>query len=157
ARNGSPVLLGIGEKEMFVASDVAALVGHTRQVVYLDDGELATLSASGYHTFTLDDTATAKTPSTIDRDVVGAEIGHHAHHPIKEIGEQSAAIGRALAGRLDERFATARLGGLDMTVREAREIRRVKILGCGSACYAGDLGAQLIEDLARVPATAEAA
>ena len=69
----------IGEKEMFVASDVAALVGYTRQVVYLDDGELATITAGGYRTFTLDDRSTAKSPSTIDWDVVGAEIGDHAH------------------------------------------------------------------------------
>ena len=157
ARNGSPVLLGVGEKEMFVASDVAALVGYTRQVVYLDDGELATLTAGGYRTYTLDDTATAKSPSTIDWDVVGAEIGDHAHFLIKEISEQPTTITRALAGRLDERFSTAHLGGLNLSVREAREIRRVKILGCGSACYAGDLGAQLIEDLARVPATSEPA
>ncbi|MGQ0480149.1 MAG: glutamine--fructose-6-phosphate transaminase (isomerizing) [Pseudonocardia sp.] len=157
ARNGSPVLLGVGEKEMFVASDAAALVGYTRQVVYLDDGELATLTAGGYRTFTLDDTATAKTPATIDWDIVGAQIGDHAHFLIKEIGEQPVTIRRALAGRIEERFSTARLSGLNLTVREAREIRRVKILGCGSACYAGDLGAQLIEDLARVPATCEAA
>ncbi|MBW0092159.1 glutamine--fructose-6-phosphate transaminase (isomerizing) [Pseudonocardia sp. KRD-184] len=157
ARNGSPVLLGVGEKEMFVASDVAALVGYTRQVVYLDDGELASLTAGGYRTFTLDDTSTAKSPSTIDWDVVGAEIGDHAHFLIKEIEEQPTTITRALAGRLDERFSTAHLGGLNLSVREAREFRRVKILGCGSACYAGDLGAQLIEDLARLPATSEAA
>src|SRR3954451_7083229 len=157
ARNGSPVLLGIGEKEMFVASDVAALIGHTRQVVYLDDGELATITAGGYRTYTIDDRSTAKSPSTIDWDVVGAEIGDHAHFLIKEIAEQQRTIARAFSGRIDERFDTARLGGLNLTVREAREIKRVKILGCGSACYAGDLGAQLIEDLARMPATSESA
>ncbi|RTL67469.1 MAG: glutamine--fructose-6-phosphate transaminase (isomerizing) [Pseudonocardiaceae bacterium] len=157
ARNGSPVLLGVGEKEMFVASDAAALVGYTRQVVYLDDGELATITASGYRTFTIDDRSTAKSPSTIDWDIIGAEIGDHAHFLIKEILEQPRSIERALSGRLDERFSTAHLGGLNLTVREAREFRRVKILGCGSACYAGDLGAQLIEDLARVPASAESA
>ncbi len=157
ARNGSPVLLGVGEKEMFVASDVAALIGYTRQVVYLDDGELATITATGYRTFTLDDRSTAKSPSIIDWDVVGSEIGDNAHFLIKEINEQPRTIKRTLSGRLDERFETAHLGGLNLTVREAREIKRVKILGCGSACYAGDLGAQLIEDLARVPATSEAA
>jgi glutamine---fructose-6-phosphate transaminase (isomerizing) len=157
ARNGSPVLLGVGEKEMFVASDVAALIGYTRQVVYLDDGELATITATGYRTFTLDDRSTAKRPSTIDWDVVGSEIGDNAHFLIKEINEQPRTIKRTLSGRIEERFDTAHLGGLNLTVREAREIKRVKILGCGSACYAGDLGAQLIEDLARVPATSEAA
>ena len=157
ARNGSPVLLGVGEREMFVASDVAALVGYTRQVVYLDDGELATITAGGYRTYTLDDRSTAKSPATIDWDVVGAEIGDHAHYLQKEIAEQPRAIERALRGRLEERFSTAHLGGLNLSVREAREFRRVKILGCGSACYAGDLGAQLIEDLARMPATAESA
>ncbi len=157
ARNGSPVLLGVGEKEMFVASDVAALIGYTRQVVYLDDGELATITATGYRTYTLDARSTAKSPSTIDWDVVGAEIGDHAHFLIKEILEQPRTIARTLSGRLEERFDTAHLGGLNLSVREAREIRRVKILGCGSACYAGDLGAQLVEDLARVPATSEAA
>ena len=153
ARNGSPVLLGVGEREMFVASDVAALVGYTRQVVYLDDGELATITAGGYRTFTLDDRSTAKSPATIDWDIIGAEIGDHAHFLQKEIAEQPRTIERTLRGRLDERFSTAHLGGLNLSVREAREFRRVKILGCGSACYAGDLGAQLIEDLARMPAT----
>jgi glucosamine--fructose-6-phosphate aminotransferase (isomerizing) len=75
----------------------------------------------------------------------------------KEIAEQPTTIERTLRGRLDERFSTAHLGGLNLSVREAREFRRVKILGCGSACYAGDLGAQLIEDLARMPATSESA
>ena len=157
ARNGSPVLLGVGEREMFVASDVAALVGYTRQVVYLDDGELATITTGGYRTFTLDDRSTAKSPATIDWDIIGAEIGDHAHFLQKEIAEQPTTIERTLRGRLDERFSTAHLGGLNLSVREAREFRRVKILGCGSACYAGDLGAQLIEDLARMPATSESA
>lgn len=157
ARNGSPVLLGVGDREMFVASDAAALIGYTRQVVYLDDGELATITAGGYRTFTLEDRSTAKTPSTIDWDVVGAEIGDHAHFLIKEIHEQPRAVERTLKGRIDERFDTVRLGGLNLPVREAREFRRVKILACGSARLAGEQGALLIEDLARIPASTESA
>src|SRR6478735_3467565 len=128
-----------------------------RQVVYLDDGELATITTGGYRTFTLDDRSTAKSPATIDWDIIGAEIGDHAHFLQKEIAEQPRTIERTLRGRLDDRFSTAHLGGPNLSVREAREFRRVKILGCGSACYAGDLGAQLIEDLARMPATSESA
>ena len=85
----------------------------------------ATITATGYRTFTLDARTTAKSPSTIDWDVVGAEIGDNAHFLIKEINEQPRTIARALSGRIDERFSTAHLGGLNMSVREAREIKRV--------------------------------
>src|SRR5207344_3405151 len=85
------------------------------------------------------------------------DAGSHEHFMLKEILEQPAAAERALRGRLDERFGTAHLGGLNIDARETRAIRRVKILGCGSAYYAGQLGATMIEDLARVPADAEAA
>ncbi|NYI04356.1 glutamine--fructose-6-phosphate transaminase (isomerizing) [Allostreptomyces psammosilenae] len=157
ARNGSPIVLGIGEKEMFAASDVAALVQYTRQVVHLDDGELAVVRADGFSTFTEDARATAKTPDTVDWEVGTWDTGGHPHYLLKEIAEQPATVARTLSGRLDERFATAHLGGLNLGPRELREIRRVKILGCGSAYYAGEMGAQLIEELARVPAHAEPA
>jgi glucosamine--fructose-6-phosphate aminotransferase (isomerizing) len=157
ARNGSPVVLGIGEKEMFVASDLSALVRYTRQVVHLDDGELATVEATGFRTSTLDNRATAKSPSEIDWEPGQYDAGSYDHFMQKEIHEQPAAVRRALSGRLDTRFHTAHLGGLNMDAREAREFRRVKIIGCGSAYYAGQIGAQLIEDLARIPADAEPA
>ncbi|GAB2836676.1 glutamine--fructose-6-phosphate transaminase (isomerizing) [Actinocorallia aurea] len=157
ARNGSPVVLGIGEKEMFAASDVAALVGHARQVVHLDDGELAVLEAGGFRTFTLEKLATAKLPSDVELDEVSYDRGDHRHFMIKEIREQPAAVARALSGRLDPRFHTAHLGGLNLDPREARAFSRVKIIGCGSAYYAGQIGAQLIEELARIPADAEPA
>jgi glucosamine--fructose-6-phosphate aminotransferase (isomerizing) len=157
ARNGSPIVLGIGEKEMFAASDVAALVRYTRQVVHLDDGELATVRADGFRTFTQDARATAKEPSTVDWEVGSYDTGGHDHYLIKEIHEQPEAVERTLRGRLDDRFHTAHLGGLNLDARELREIRRVKILGCGSAYYAGEIGAQLIEELARIPAHAEPA
>ncbi len=157
ARNGSPVVLGIGDREMYVASDVAALVRYTRQVVHLDDGELATVQADGFRTSTLDARATAKRPSLVDTDVLSYDAEGYTHFMRKEIHEQQRAVERALRGRLDERFHTAHLGGLNLDPRQAREIRRVKILGCGSAYYAGLLGAQIIEELARVPADAEPA
>jgi glucosamine--fructose-6-phosphate aminotransferase (isomerizing) len=157
ARNGSPVVLGIGDKEMFVASDLAALVRYTRQVVHLDDGEVATVRADGYRTATLDARTTTKEPSTIDTDTASYDAEGYTHFMRKEIFEQPRTIERTLRGRVDERFHTARLGGLNMDARQAREFRRVKILGCGSAYYSGLLGAGLIEELARIPADAEAA
>ncbi|ROO85706.1 glucosamine--fructose-6-phosphate aminotransferase (isomerizing) [Actinocorallia herbida] len=157
ARNGSPVVLGIGEREMFAASDVAALAGHARQVVHLDDGELAVLEPGGFRTFTLEKRATTKLPSEVGLDEESYERGEHRHFMIKEIREQPAAVARALTGRLDTRFHTAHLGGLNLDPREARAVRRVKIIGCGSAYYAGQIGAQLIEELTRIPADAEPA
>jgi glucosamine--fructose-6-phosphate aminotransferase (isomerizing) len=158
ARNGSPIVLGIGEKEMFAASDVAALVRYTRQVVHLDDGELATVRADGFNTFTQEDArATAKQPSIVDWEEASYDTAGHAHFLLKEIHEQPASVERTLSGRVDGRFSTAHLGGLNMDAREARAFRRVKILGCGSAYYSGELGAQLIEELSRIPAHAEPA
>jgi glucosamine--fructose-6-phosphate aminotransferase (isomerizing) len=157
ARNGSPIVLGLGEGEMFVASDVAALVRHTQQVVYLDDGEVATVRANGYQTRTLDNQQTSKQPMFVEAEDGDYELGAYEDYMRKEINEQPEALRRVLRGRLDERFATARLGGINLDPRELRSIRRVKFLGCGSAYYAGQMGAVLVEELARVPTDAEPA
>jgi len=157
ARNGSPLVIGVGEREMYVASDVAALVRHTSQVVHLEDGELAVVTATGFSTLTHDRERTQKTPVTVELTVEELELGGHAHFMHKEIYEQPSSLERMIRGRLDERFSTARLDGLRLDPRELRGFKRVKILGCGSAYYVGQLGACMIEDLARVPADAEAA
>jgi glucosamine--fructose-6-phosphate aminotransferase (isomerizing) len=157
ARKGSPLILGVGDHEMFVASDLAALVRHTTSVVHLDDGELATVTASGFRTFSHDEEDTDKIPTTVDVDLEDVGLGGYRHYMRKEIIEQPSTIERMLRGRLDERFGTARLDGLNLGPRELRWFRRVKILGCGSAYYVGQIGAAMIEELARMPADAEPA
>ncbi|MBZ4015203.1 glutamine--fructose-6-phosphate transaminase (isomerizing) [Streptomyces purpurogeneiscleroticus] len=157
ARNGSPVVLGIGEKEMFVSSDVAALVSHTRQVVTLDDGEMATLKADDYRTYTTEGSRTTSSPETVEYAAESYDMGAHDTYMHKEISEQADAVDRALRGRIDDRFSTVHLGGLNLDAREARGVRRVKILGCGTSYHAGQIGAQMIEELARIPSDAEPA
>ncbi|MEB8337324.1 glutamine--fructose-6-phosphate transaminase (isomerizing) [Streptomyces endophyticus] len=157
ARNGSPVVLGIGDKEMFVASDIAALITHTRQIVTLDDGEMATLKADDFRTYTTAGTRTANEPTTVDLEAASFDMGDHDTYMHKEISEQADAVDRVLRGRIDDRFSTVHLGGLNLDARDARTVRRVKILGCGTSYHAGLIGAQLIEELARIPADAEPA
>jgi len=157
ARNGSPVILGIGDKEMFVASDASALVRHTQQAVYLDDGEIATIEPKGYRVTTLDAAPASKTTTQLEIESQQLGKGAHSHYMMKDIHEQPDAIRGTLRGRIDRRFATARLDGLELTARELSRFRRIKILGCGSACISGLLGARLIERLSRIPADAESA
>jgi glutamine---fructose-6-phosphate transaminase (isomerizing) len=149
ARNGSPIVLGVGEGETFVASDVSALVRHTQQVVYLEDGEIATVHADDFRT-----SSRAQTVELSDEDY---QLGEYQDFMRKEMAEQPEAVRRALRGRLDGKFNTARLGGLRLDPRELRGVRRVKFLGCGSAYYAGQIGACMVEELARIPADAEPA
>jgi glucosamine--fructose-6-phosphate aminotransferase (isomerizing) len=149
ARNGSPIVLGVGEGETFIASDVSALVRHTQRVVYLDDGEIATVRAESFRT-----SGRAQTVELSDEDY---QLGESEDFMRKEMLEQPEAVRRALRGRLDPKFSTARLGGLRLDPRQLRGVRRVKFLGCGSAYYAGQVGANLVEELARIPADAEPA
>jgi glucosamine--fructose-6-phosphate aminotransferase (isomerizing) len=136
---------------------VAALVRHTEQVVYLDDREVAVVEASSYHTGTLDDQPTSKAPATVQWGHEAYDRGAYRHYMEKEIFEQPEACERALKGRIDAQFHTAHLGGLNLTPRDLLDIKRVKVLGCGSAYYSGIGGAHLIECLTRVPADAEPA
>ncbi|ATY16322.1 glutamine--fructose-6-phosphate transaminase (isomerizing) [Amycolatopsis sp. AA4] len=157
ARQGSPIALGIGDQEMLIASDVAALVRYPQHVIYLDDDELATVSADGYRTSTLEAESTTKSPTSIALSSTEYELGGHPDFMSKEMHEQSESVDRCLSGRLDHRFMSARLDGLGLSPREYQQVRRVKLLGCGSAYYAGQVGAGMIEELARIPADAEPA
>ncbi len=157
ARNGSPVLIGIGEHQMLCASDVAALVRHAQQLVHLDDGEVATVTSDSFSTSTLDAQPTVKTAADVEVGAQDYDKGAFEHYMLKEIHEQPAAIESTLRGRLDTRFATAKLGGLNISARELRELRRVHVIAAGSALYAGMVGAGMLESLARLPAIAESA
>jgi glucosamine--fructose-6-phosphate aminotransferase (isomerizing) len=157
ARNGSPLVIGIGEGEMLVASDVAALVRHAQRVAYLEDGEIATLSPADFRTSTREARPIDRQATTVEVTAEDYELGDSPDYMHKEMHEQPAAVSRALLGRLDDQFATARLGGIEVTARDVHAIRRVKFLGCGSAYYAAQLGAGLMEELARLPADAEPA
>lgn len=157
ARHGSPLVLGIGDNEMFAASDVSAIVRHTQQVIYLDDGEIAQLSKSGYTITNLHAQPTQKQPTTITTTAEEFDKANYAHYTLKEIHEQPEVIERVLRGRLEERFATTRLDGLNLTPRELLQVRRIKIIGCGSAYIAASIGARMIESLARIPTSAEPA
>jgi len=158
ARNGSPIVLGIGDKEMLFASDAAAFVRHAASIVHLDDGEVATVRADGYETRRLDDgTSTVKTPSALVWKDEAYDKGAFRHYMRKEIADQPEAVRRTLSGRLDPRFQTTHLGGIELAARDLLDVHRIRILGCGAAYIAGVAGAHLIEQLARIPTQAEQA
>lgn len=157
ARLGSPLLLGIGDKELFAASDLGAIVRHTQQVIYLEEGDVATLTPDGYAITTLDATDRTALPVTVSEQLESFDKDGFEHYTLKEIHEQVAVLQRVLSGRLDERFATARLDGLNLSPKARLGVRRIKILGCGSAFIAASIGARTIERLARIPCDAEPA
>ncbi|MFQ5890134.1 MAG: glutamine--fructose-6-phosphate transaminase (isomerizing) [Gemmatimonadota bacterium] len=165
ARRGSPLLLGVAENsgsELFTASDVAAVLGHTRRVVYLDDGELAVLRPDGYETLDLRHWDHVGAPPRIEKEVSHVswdlekiERGGFDHFMLKEIFEQPATIRNALRGRLLEEEGTARLGGL-LPLDEALErVERIVITACGTSWHAALVGEYMLEEYARIPVEVE--
>jgi glucosamine--fructose-6-phosphate aminotransferase (isomerizing) len=155
ARHGSPLVVGIGDSEYILASDVSAIIRHTNQVVYLDDEEMVVLSRAGIHTSTIREEAVLKKVETVDWDLEMIEKAGFAHFMLKEIFEQPQSLRNTLRGRLLPDEGTARLGGLNMTAAELRGINRVVITACGTSWHAGLIGEYLIEELARVPVEVE--
>ena len=155
ARRGSPLIVGIGEEEHLLASDASALAAYTRQVVYLNDNEVVTLSADRFEVHTLGRGPTTVQVSQLDFSPEAAEKGSFAHFMLKEIFEQPQTVRNALRGRLDYDGAMARFGGLNMTTAELRAVDRVVIAACGTSWHAGLVGEYLLEELAHVPTEVE--
>ncbi len=153
ARNGSPLIVGVGEKEMFLASDATAFIGLSRQAIYLEDGEMVVLTPKEYKTINRQNREVEKKVEHVDIDPLQALKGEYEHFLIKEIFEQPEAVSRAMGegGRLLADFGTALLGGLNLDKRDYFDIEQIHILAMGTGLYAGMLGANIIESLARIP------
>jgi len=155
ARNGSPMVLGIADGEYYLASDVAAIVEHTRQVIYLDDGEMGVLTPDGFHTATIAHKPVEKEVHDVDWDLSQIEKGGYDHFMLKEIMEQPDAVRNATRGRLLLSEGLARLGGLNLSAEQLRDVRRIIILGCGTSWHAGLIGEYMLEEFARIPVEVE--
>jgi glucosamine--fructose-6-phosphate aminotransferase (isomerizing) len=155
ARRGSPLIIGIGEGEHFLASDANAIVAHTRQVVYLNDYDVATVSAERFAVQNLG-TETAKVQiSQLEFSAEEAQRGEFSHFMLKEIFEQPRTVENALRGRVDLEGATARFGGLNLTPEALRSIDRIIIAASGTSWHAALAGEYLIEEFAHIPVEVE--
>jgi glucosamine--fructose-6-phosphate aminotransferase (isomerizing) len=155
ARLGSPLIVGLGDGEFFIGSDVAAMLSRTRNVIYLDDGECAVITPDGVTTSTLDNEAVTKRVDEVTWDLEQIEKGGFAHFMLKEIHEQPETIRNTFRGRVLYDDGDGHLGGLNMSAAELRSVKRVVFLACGTSFHAGLVGEYMIEDLARIPVEVE--
>ncbi len=155
ARKGSPLVLGVGHDEMIIASDVSAIIEHTRDVVYLEDGEIAEVRAGSYKIYDLNKNGITKEVESVDWDI--ESIGRHGydHFMLKEIFEQSETISNSFRGRILMDEANARLDGLGLTDDDLDGIERIIFIACGTSWHAGLVGEYLIEEYARIPVEVE--
>jgi glucosamine--fructose-6-phosphate aminotransferase (isomerizing) len=156
ARQGSPLLIGVGSQgEMLAGSDAAAVIGLTRDVVYLDDGDYAVLQADGYRTFRLEGVEVNRSVHEVTWDLEAIERGSYEHFMLKEIFEQPSSLRDVMRGRFLEEEGDARLGGLANHDKELSRIRRVVITACGTSWHASLVGEYMLEEIARLPVDVE--
>lgn len=156
ARNGSPLLLGVGDdNEYLVASDASAVVAHTREVVYLRDGDSAVLERDGYRTFNLGRGAVSRTVHVVTWDLEAIGKGGFEHYMLKEIHEQPSSLRDVMRGRLLEEEGSARLGGVTVPDDELLNMDRIIITACGTSWHAGLIGAYMLEEMVRIPVSVE--
>src|SRR5213596_3129801 len=155
ARRGSPLIIGVGEGENFLASDAAAIVAHTRQVVYLNDYDVATLTPARFDVENLGTGTASFQISQVEFSAEAAERGKFPHYMLKEIFEQPRTVENATRGRLDHEEATAKFGGLNMTLAELRAVDQIVIAACGTSWHAALIGEHLFEEFAHLPVEVE--
>lgn len=151
ARRGSPLVIGVGQGENFLASDTQALAPYTNRVVILKDLEIVALHADRFDVSSPLGSHTKIKVEEIENGLIQSDKGSHPHFMLKEIMEQPRSIENAFRGRLDRDGSTAKLGGLNMSTDQLRQIQRISVLGCGTALHSGMVGKYLIEDLAKIP------
>jgi glucosamine--fructose-6-phosphate aminotransferase (isomerizing) len=155
ARKGSPLLIGVGDGENFLASDASAILAHTRQVVYLDDGDVAVIERDSYRVIDLDSTPLPRDVDRIDWDLAEIERGGYAHFMLKEIFEQPQSVENTMRGRLILEDGTAKLGGLNLSHEDLLRIDNIIITACGTSWHSALIGELLLEELARIPVEVE--
>jgi glucosamine--fructose-6-phosphate aminotransferase (isomerizing) len=155
ARRGSPLILGIGKGQHFIVSDVSAIIAYTRDVVYLDDYDVVTIERDHFDIVSLAGSDTSFQVSKVEFTIEDTDRGIYPHYMLKEIFEQPETIRDAMRGRLSIEESTAKLGGLNMSSRELREVDRIVLTACGTAFHSAMVGECLIEDLAHLPTEVE--
>ncbi|HPX62753.1 MAG TPA: glutamine--fructose-6-phosphate transaminase (isomerizing) [Candidatus Syntrophosphaera thermopropionivorans] len=154
-RKGSPLIVGIGENEHFISSDVSAIVIHTKRVFYLQDDELCILQKDHFDITNGLREKIEPEVSTVDWDISAIDKGPYKHFMLKEIFEQPTTVENAFRGRIDETSGNARLGGLKLTPQDISKIEQIHLVGCGTSYHAALIGKYMIEDLARIPVQVE--
>jgi len=155
ARRGSPLIIGIGKDEFFITSDIAAIIIHTKQVIYLEDNEVVTIDKNEFQITNMENENIDADVSIVDWDVSAIDKGDYKHFMLKEIFEQPTSIYNAFRGRMNDKLSSVRLGGLNMTGEELRKIKMLQIIACGTSWHAALIGKHIIEGLARIPVEVE--